>query len=88
MSYEKVKQARQAGQEITIGTKQTTKAIETGKALEVFIAKDADPRITAKIIALCKKSGVTVLHVESMRQLGRACSIEVGAAMAAVLKDS
>lgn len=53
MSYDKVKQA----ENISIGTKQTTRMVELGKASEVFVAKDADPRITAKIVNLCKKMG-------------------------------
>lgn len=82
MSYEKVKQADQ----IVIGTKQTTKAIEQGVAAEVYIARDADSRITSKIISLCKRSNVPLHDVESMRALGKACGIEVGAAVAAILK--
>ena len=42
MSYDKVKQAKN----ISIGTKQTTKMVEQGKAVEVYVAKDADPRLT------------------------------------------
>jgi large subunit ribosomal protein L7A len=81
LPYEKVKQA----DKISIGTKQATKAIELGQAREVFIAKDADPRVTGKVIALCKKMGVQVIYVDSMKLLGKACGIEVGAAIAAVL---
>lgn len=83
MSYEKVKQA----EKITIGTKQTMKMVELGKASEVFVAKDADPRITSKIVNLCKKTGVMVTYVDSMKQLGKACGIEVGAAMAAAVNE-
>jgi large subunit ribosomal protein L7A len=83
MSYERVKQAKT----ITIGTKQTTKVVEQGKAAEVFVAKDADPRITIKIVNLCKKMGVKVTYVDSMKLLGKACGIEVGAAMAATVLD-
>jgi large subunit ribosomal protein L7A len=82
MSYDKVKQAEQ----VSIGTKQTTKAIEQGKAEEVIVAKDADPRITAKIVSLCKKAEVPVTYVDSMKSLGKARGIEVGAAMVAILK--
>lgn len=79
MSYEKSLQ----GKNLCIGTKQTTRQVELGKAAEVFVAKDADPRITLKIINLCKKMGIKVTYVDSMKQLGKACGIEVGAAMAA-----
>jgi large subunit ribosomal protein L7A len=72
---------------ISIGTKQATKVIELGQAREVFVAKDADPRVTGKVIALCKKMGVQVTYVDSMKLLGKACGIEVGAAIAAVLNE-
>lgn len=83
MSYDKVKQA----EKISIGTKQTTKMVELGKANEVFVAKDADPRITMKIVNLCKKMGVMVTYVDSMKLLGKACGIEVGAAVAAAVNE-
>lgn len=83
MSYEKSLQA----QNISIGTKQTIRMVEFGKAAEVFVAKDADPRITLKIVNLCKKMGVKVTYADSMKQLGKACGIEVGAAMAAIVNE-
>jgi large subunit ribosomal protein L7A len=82
MSYEKVKQAKS----LTIGTKQTKKAIEQGKVTEVIVANDADPQVTYPIISLCKERGIAVTRVDSMKQLGKACGIEVGAATAAILK--
>jgi large subunit ribosomal protein L7A len=61
--------------------------VELGKAKEVFLAKDADPRITIKVINLCKKMEVKVTQVESMKMLGKACGIEVGAALAAAINE-
>lgn len=81
MSYEKVKQA----DKLVIGMKQTVKAVEQGTVKEVFVAKDADPRITGKVVALCKEKQIPVEYVDSMKQLGKACGIEVGAATAAIM---
>ncbi|MEW9672304.1 50S ribosomal protein L7ae-like protein [Ammoniphilus sp. 3BR4] len=81
MSYDKVKQATQ----LTIGMKQTLKAVEQGMVKEVFVAKDADLKVTGKIIQLCNEKDVPVEIVDSMKQLGKACGIEVGAATAAIL---
>lgn len=81
MSYEKVKQASS----VMIGMKQTLKAVEQGMVKEVFIAKDADSRITSKLVALCSVKNVPVEYVDSMKQLGKACGIEVGAATAAIM---
>lgn len=83
MSYDKVKQANH----LIVGTKQATRMVELGRAEEVIIAKDADPRITTKMVNLCKKMGVKVTYVDSMKMLGKACGIEVGAAMAAVVNE-
>jgi large subunit ribosomal protein L7A len=83
MSYDKVKQAER----LSIGTKQAIRMVELGKATEVFVAKDADPRITVKMVNLCKKTGVQVTFVDSMKQLGKACGIEVGAAMVAIVNE-
>lgn len=83
MSYDKVKQAKK----ISIGTKQATRMVEQGIAQEVIVAKDADPRITSKMVNLCKRMGVQVTYVDSMKLLGKACGIEVGAAMAAVVNE-
>lgn len=83
MSYDKVLQASK----LSIGTKQTLRTVELGKAAEVYVAKDADPRVTLRIINLCKKMGIAVTYVDSMKQLGKACGIEVGAAIAAIVNE-
>ncbi|MGD8192782.1 50S ribosomal protein L7ae-like protein [Brevibacillus ginsengisoli] len=84
MSYEKVERAK----ELAIGINQTTKAVGNNTVEEVFIAKDADKRLTQKIALLCKEKGVPVIYVDSMRRLGKACGIDVGAAIAAIKKSS
>jgi large subunit ribosomal protein L7A len=68
-----------------VGIKQTMKAIENGETKLVYIAKDADERISGKIIELCKKHNVQVTYVETMKLLGKACNIDVGAAVACTL---
>jgi large subunit ribosomal protein L7A len=74
------------GKNKTVGIKQTTKAVAAGKAKIVFIAKDADTKVTEKLINECKKNTLEVVYVESMKHLGKACGIEIGAAAAAILK--
>jgi len=83
MSYDKVKQAKN----MYIGAKKAARIVELGQATEVFIAKDADPRITIKMVNLCKRMDVPVTYVDSMKLLGKACGIEVGAAAAAVVNE-
>ncbi len=69
-----------------IGTKQVTKAVEKGLAARVYIAKDADQRITEPLVLLCANKNVAVEYASSMTELGKSCGIEVGAAAVAVLE--
>lgn len=63
-----------------IGAKQTIKAIKYGNAVEVYIARDAEPKITKPIIDLCQERNIKIIYYNSMAELGKACSIDVGAA--------
>lgn len=83
MSYEKVKQAKH----LSIGLKQTLKAIEQNKVQEIFVAKDADKKLTSKIIKCGNEKKIAIIYVDSMKQLGKACGIDVGASTVAVLED-
>ena len=69
-----------------IGVKQTTKAVANGEAVHVFVARDADARLVEPVRAGCAHSGIPLTEVDSMSALGRACGIEVGAAVAASLR--
>lgn len=74
------------GKNKTVGIKQTAKAIAAGNAKVVFIASDADTKVTENIITQCKLKSIEIVYVESMKQLGKACGIEIGASAAALLK--
>lgn len=80
MSYEKVSQAR----EVVIGSKQTLKALKEMEVTEVIIADDADRRVTNKIVLAAKENNIPIVRVDSMKKLGKACGIEVGAATVAI----
>jgi len=69
-----------------VGVKQSTKAIEGGIVASVFIAEDCEQRVVKGIIELCEKQSVPITYVDSMKQLGKACGIEVEAAVACILK--
>lgn len=68
-----------------VGTKQTLKAVETGRAVVIYLAQDADPKVIGQVAAKALESRVEVVQVASMKDLGKICGIEVGAAAAAVL---
>lgn len=70
----------------TVGVKQSTKAIESGVVENVLIAKDCEQRVVKGILELCEKQSLPIIYVDSMKQLGKACGIEVEAAVACILK--
>ena len=72
---------------IIVGTKQLRKRLDRGGVRRVYLARNADPAITAPLEAQCIRLGVEVIWVRSMQDLGRACGIEVGAAAAATLAE-
>lgn len=80
MSYDKVEKA----ESITVGTKQTIRAIESGQVAEVVVAEDADQRVIGKVLSLCAEFNIPVHHVDSMRRLGKVCGIEVNAAVVGI----
>ncbi|QFT87181.1 Ribosome-associated protein L7Ae-like protein [Bacillus sp. THAF10] len=82
MSYEKVMQANT----FIVGTKQTVKALKTGTVQEVVIAEDADVMVTQKVIQVANESNTPVSKVDSMKKLGKACGIEVGASAVAIIQ--
>ena len=68
-----------------VGIKQLRKALNAGGVQKVFIAEDADPLLTDPIAERCRQLDIPVISVPTMKQLGAACSICVGAAVAAIL---
>lgn len=82
MSYEKVSQAHK----IIVGTKQSVKALMNNKVKEIVIATDADTRITQKVIQTAEEMHVPLTEVSSMKELGKACEIDVGAAAVAIIQ--
>lgn len=68
-----------------VGTRQTLKALENGTAQVVFVARDAEERVVKPVEELCRRQGTELVYVDNMLELGQYCSINVGAAAAAVL---
>ncbi len=69
-----------------VGAKQTKRALSGGTAVAVYLADDADPRVTEAIRELCVQQNVPTHDVPSMKELGQVCGIAVGAAVAALVQ--
>lgn len=81
MSLDTLKAAKK-----TIGVKQVTKAVEKDLVQTIYIASDAEQRLIEPLQTLCSQKNVKIDNGATMIELGKACSIEVGAAAVAVLK--
>ena len=69
-----------------VGIKQTKRAVAAGAAATVYLAKDADPKLTEPLRALCQLSGIPVIGDRTMAELGKECAIAVGTAACALLR--
>lgn len=71
----------------TVGVKQTQRALEKGSVLRVYVAQDAEMHVLRPIVEQCRIQGIEILEIPTMTELGKACGIEVGAAVAALLAE-
>lgn len=69
-----------------VGLKQTRKALASHRVKCVFLAEDADPAVTDALAEQCCEEDVPCTRVASMKELGLACGIKVGAAAAALIE--
>ena len=74
------------GRPKVVGVKQSRRAIREGRAVQVFLAVNADPALTAPLAELCAAEGVPVEQILTMEELGKAAGIQVGATVVAVLR--
>ena len=77
--------AEVARHKMVVGAKQMRKALCSGRATWVILAKNADPAITEPLEQLCRQYHISCAWVPSMQDLGKACGIEVGTAAAAAV---
>ena len=70
-----------------VGVKQLQRALRDGVCSKVFLAEDAQTRITAPIVQACEQAGIPLEWAKTMRELGQACGIEVGASAAGLLRE-
>ncbi|MBF8983478.1 ribosomal L7Ae/L30e/S12e/Gadd45 family protein [Lutibacter sp. B2] len=73
-------------QKLIIGTKQSLRVIKEDRAQTLFIAKDAEKHVTRNVEEIAKNHQVQIVYAESMKKLGKACGISVGAATVVILK--
>ncbi|MDP4147063.1 MAG: ribosomal L7Ae/L30e/S12e/Gadd45 family protein [Bacillota bacterium] len=69
-----------------VGIKQTMKAINNDEVEVVYVAEDADPKLVEKIKMSSIDKSLEIKYITTMKELGKLCNIDVGAAAVAILK--
>lgn len=68
-----------------IGIKQCSKFINNGEGHILYIAKDVDEKLIAPLIVLAADKKIKVEYVDTMKELGKLCGIEVKSSAALML---
>lgn len=76
-----------SGSNKVVGAKQAKRALRDGRAVRLFMAMDADPRLLQPLVQEAVDRQVPVSQVPTMKELGAACGIAVGAAVAVLTKE-
>ena len=71
-----------------VGFKETLKALRKGEVEVIFVSKDCDRELIKEIVELAKEKGAKVEEVVSRKLLGDLVGIDVGAAVAALIKKT
>ena len=69
-----------------VGTRRLVRALQAGEIAEAYVARDADLFIVRQVREACNAAGVRMVEVDSMKQLGEACGVDVKTASAGILK--
>ena len=70
-----------------VGVKQARRALRDGRAVRLYMAMDADPRLLQPLVQDAVNRQVPVRQVSTMKELGASCGIAVGAAVAVLTKE-
>ena len=76
-----------SGPNKVVGAKQAKRALRDGRAVRLYMAMDADPRLLQPLVQEAVNRQVPVSQVPTMKELGAACGIAVGAAVAVLTKE-
>ena len=69
-----------------VGRRRRGRAGLAGEISEVYLASDADLFIVRQVRDACNRANVRIVEVDSMKQLGEACGVDVKTASAGIRK--
>ena len=71
---------------LIVGVKQAVKAVKENRAAKIFLANDCESRISAPLEQAALAGETDIFYIDTMKELGTMCGIDVGASCAVVLK--
>lgn len=69
-----------------VGSKQVIRGLRAGTLSRVYIAEDADTFLFQQVVRASEDAGVPAVRVSTMKELGHACGLEIGAAAAGICR--
>ncbi len=71
--------------EKVVGVKQTAKALKNNLGCKLYVAKDADSKLLEPILKLAADRSLEIVEIDTMKELGVLCGIDVSAATALII---
>ncbi|HBA04766.1 ribosomal protein L7Ae-like protein [Clostridium sulfidigenes] len=71
--------------EKVVGVKQTAKALKNNLGCKLYVAKDADSKLLEPILKLAVDRSLEIVEIDTMKELGVLCGIDVSAATALII---
>ena len=72
---------------LVVGLRQSIKQIENKNVSQAVVAKDTDSHILEPFVEICKNENIKITYVETKKELGKLCKLDVPAAIAVVKKN-
>lgn len=69
-----------------IGIKQCTKNIKNGNGTVLYVAEDVELNLIESLINLAIEKNVKIVYINTMKELGKMCSIDVKASAVLTLE--
>lgn len=66
--------------------KQTLRALEKEEVEVLYVAKDAQRKVTSRALELAQSQKLPIVYIDTMEELGSVCDVEVKTATAALIK--
>ncbi|MCL2322395.1 MAG: ribosomal L7Ae/L30e/S12e/Gadd45 family protein [Oscillospiraceae bacterium] len=71
-----------------IGVKQSLRSMENGFGETLYVANDADNKLIAPLIKYADEINISIKRVETMKELGKMCGLQIETAAALKLKEN